>query len=358
MLIAIQVVLAVVEFFLINWLGKHSISSGYHRISFVQTVEDSPLFDFTFRVLAPTIFLALTSALWYSLGLDALIENYWRVTLFYFAVRWGFNLAMGRALLLNWWKQAVIAALGIVLSYFVSERLLTDRVVVMPSARGLSDEFWIVVIGFLYLTANRVNWPQVGASADERKRAYLTSQYRRLSRRYGAVISKVAAGKAEEVLSYAIMIYETFNRPAIYQLLENWVLFPIGVASTLGPMQVGTALRLPNEELVRLGVEHVNAGLASAFEQMKRESPEQVSVSLRRDPEAGYETPYQVGLDLSQVRFEDVAGYYQLGLVQRAAAKYNIRSDYPGEVAGIFGFLRDKFYPNVNPDIKPASRDS
>ena len=354
MLLACHILIAVVEFFLINWLGRHSVSSGYHRISFIQTVEDSPLFDFAFRVLAPTIFLALSAALWYATGLDGLIQGYWRVTVYYFAVRWAYNLVMGRALLLNWWKQSLIAGIGVDLSYIVSEQLLVHRSIVLPSARGLSDEFWILVIGFLYLTARRVNWPRVGASADDRRRAYLEARYRYFVRRYGAVISEFATSKMVEVLSYSIMIYESFNRPGVYQLLENVVLFHMGVASTLGPMQVGTPLRLPNDELVRLGVEHVDVALAASFADMKRDNPKALTVQVRRDTKAGYEKPYRDG-DLSAVKFEEISGHYQLELVKMAAAKYNIRSDYPDEVAGVFGFLRDTFYQDLNPDVSRAS---
>ena len=124
MRVTLHVLLAILEFFIVNWMGKHTISSGYYQISFIQAVEDSPLFNAVFRILAPTVFLAITAAIWYALGLDAVIRQYWDVTALYFAVRWGFNVVVGRSTLLNWGKQFVTAALAVALSMVVSEQLL------------------------------------------------------------------------------------------------------------------------------------------------------------------------------------------------------------------------------------------
>lgn len=357
LLLTCHLLIAVLEFFAINWLGRHSISAGYQRISFIQTVEDAPLFDFAFRVLAPTIFLAVSAALLYALNWDGLVRDYWRVTLLYFGVRWTYNVLMSRARLINWRKQGLITLIAVALSFVVSEQLLIHRSVVLPSARGLSDEFWIVIIGFLYVTAGRVRWPTLGPSAEERKQAYLKERYNYFRRRFGSVVSQHASSAMAEVLSYAVMIYESFNRPSAYQLIENLVLFPIGVANTLGPMQVTTSLRLPADEMVKLGVEHVNSALESALAEMKREQPQGLSVYIRRDHDGGYEIPYDESFDLNRITFEKIPSYYQLELVQKAAAKYNIRSDYPEEVAGVFGFLRDNYYSALNPELRSALFD-
>lgn len=49
------------------------------------------------------------------------------------------------------------------------------------------------------------------------------------------------------------------------------------------------------------------------------------------------------------VAFGDLPDYVQELVIRKAAARYNIRSDYPNEVAGIFRFLRDQFYPGLDP---------
>ena len=322
--------LALVEFFLINWVGKHSITGGYgyHQISFIQTTEESPLFNVAFRVLGPTVFLVITAAIWYSLGLDEIVRNYWRVTAFYFVIRWGFNIALGRAGLMRWGNQLLIAALAIGLSIIVSEQLLVDRAAVMPSARGLTDELWIVVIAFLYLTVSRIGWTQLGSTFEEKKRDYVLNRYRHFNSRFGSAVAQTARNRAAEALSYSIMIYESFNRPFLFQLIENWLLFPIGHAKSLGPMQVATTIRLPRAGLVRIGVERVNVAFAQALQELKSEEPTALS-----NPD----------------HFESVSSDMQMRLITLAAGKYNIRSDYPGQVEGIFSILREVYYKDLVP---------
>lgn len=342
MLLVIHALLAVVEFFLINWMGKHSISSGYYQISFIQNEEDSPLFNVVFRVLAPTVFLTITAWLWYLLGLDAVVKHYWSVTAFYFVLRWIFNILMGRAKLLNWIKQFAVAVTGILLSVVVSEKLLVDRAAVLPSPQALMDQLWIVIIAFVYVTVNRINWPSAGPSLEERKKNYLRARYLRFHERFGQLISQHTSSWASEVLSYAVLIYEDFNRPKIYREIENRILYPLGFAKTLGPMQVTTNTLLPEEKLVELGVHHFDNILDVILTNMK-ESPDQFRLYIREDYANDSKSPPK-DIAISDIRFEDLSEYYQIEIVKQAAATYNARSDYPKEIAAIFEFVRDTFY--------------
>lgn len=348
MLTAAHFLIAVVEFFLVNWLGKHSISSGYHQISFVQATEDAPLFNVVFRVMAPSVYLVLTAVLLYEVGWDGLLRQYWVVTVWYFVVRWMFNLAMGRAKLLNWPKQILTACAAIGLSYLVVLKLVSDKKALLPSAQGLTDQIWIVVIGFLYVTAGRVTWPAIGRSAADRKRDFIRVKYWEFRRRYGSVIVELSASRAAEALSYAILIYESFNRPPLYQWLEEWILFPLGLAKSLGPMQVRTKKRLSKPALVSAGVTVVNRALEEALDQARREYPQELTVQARRNLEEGYEEPYSPGFDVHSVSFEKVPSYFQDWIVRTAAERYNVRSDYPGEIVGIFEVIRDSYYPDLH----------
>jgi hypothetical protein len=355
-MLAIYILLAVLEFFVLNWLGKHSIASGYHRISFIQSVEDSPLFDVVFRVLAPTVFLVVTAAVWYAVGLDVAVVHYWWVTVCYFAVRWAFNVVMGRAGLLNWTKQVVVAIAAIGLSFLVAEKLLVDREAVLPSARGLTDELWIVVLGFLYLTATRVTWPIIGPSTDERRRRYLIGRYRKMQRNFGRIVRQASQGRFVEASSFAILIYESFNRPPIYQWLEGVLLFQLGIANTLGPMQVSTQVNLPSAELVRLGVERVRQLVADAASAARKDNASWFTGEDAKEP--GVQATDPALLPAEQL--DALPVYIQDYVLAQAAARYNIRSDYPAEVAGILDVLRAEFYPELlgkqSPDV--SARDA
>lgn len=334
-------------------MGKLSIASGYYHISFIQGAEDAPLFNVVFRVLAPTVFLVLTATFFYANGFEESLQTFWLVTVYYFLLRWAYNLLMERNALLNWPKQIVTATLGISLSYFATRHILTDREVLLPSGRGLSDQLWIVIIGFIYFTATRITWPLIGSSAQERKAEYLRHQFDLAQKRFARVIVSSASSRAAEALSYSVLLYESFNRPRLYQAVEKSVLFPIGIANSLGPMQVPTPVRLDDRDLVRLGVEKLNAAFESALADFLTNSEDG-----RRGVEAATVEAATKEEGLSQLpsTFACLPTYYQDEIVRRSAAQYNARSDYPREVAGIFAFLRSDHFTELDPDLRAAKR--
>src|SRR5438105_2644614 len=110
-LFLVHSLLAILLFFVVNWIGGHTISAGYHQLTLFGQVDEAPAFNTLFRVLAPIVFLLVTASIWYGLGLDLFVDNYWRVVVYYVLFRWLFNLALGRISLLGWVRQVVIAAL-------------------------------------------------------------------------------------------------------------------------------------------------------------------------------------------------------------------------------------------------------
>lgn len=338
--------LALVEFVVINWLGRHSRSSGYWWLTTLQDVEQAPLFNATFRVLAPTIYLVITAAFLYAIGADDFVRDYWRVTVFYFVIRTVYQLAAGRRRIVRWGYQLLVAAVAISLSVLVYQKLLTDRAAILPSGRGLTDQLWILVIGFVYLAMRSITWPTLGKSDDEKRNDYLHAEYNILRKKFGSVVTRTAASRPSEVIAYAVMIYESFNRPPVAQWVERHLLYPSGYAHTLGPMQVTTDLLVPDEELVRLGVERINAHLQTAWDVVKRKSPE-IFISGRRATPIEQDAGKTVAGHVEVTRFEQLHRVYQSTVVQEAASLYNVRRDYPGQIASIFQFLRDNYYREI-----------
>jgi hypothetical protein len=344
--VIVHFLLALIEFFLINWLGRHSISSGYYWLTTLQDVEQSPLFNATFRILAPTIYLVITAAFWYAIGLDEIVRDYWRVTVFYFVIRTAYQLAAGRRRIVRWGYQAVVAVIATSFSVVIYQRLLTNRSALLPSGRGLTDQLWIVVIGFVYLALRSIAWPTLGKSNDEKRDDYLHAEYNSLRKQFGATVTEAATSRPAEVIAYSIMIYESFNRPPIYQWLERHLLFQGGFAHTLGPMQVTTSLALPNEGLVRLGVERVNAILEQALEAVKRKSPE-IFIGGKKPTPTEQKLGASASGEVYLTRFAEIHRVYQSTIVREAASLYNVRSDYPDKIASIFRFLRDNYYKDI-----------
>lgn len=344
-----HVLLAVLEFFLINWLGKHSISSGYYQITFVQDYEDAPLFNLVFRVLAPTVFLVLVTTGLYLAGADAWVVNIWLVTVYYFAVRWGYNLLMGRGKLLVWPNQIAIAAIATLTSRVVYTEFLTDRAAVVPSARALVDELWIIVILFLYQTFRNVSPFGSRHALATRRSQYLLGRYKDARRKYHQHIASASQSREVELLAYSVLLYESFNRPFVHRLIERYLLFPLGYAKSLGPMQVRTAESLPDGLLVEAGVRKLQRDFEDSVREEIAEDPRTASMLARRSNDDGIELPFEPTDDWSHLRADEIGYWSRRSALDRTLRKYNIRSDYPSQVMGIFDELQSTFYPDLGP---------
>ena len=115
----------------------------------------------------------------------------------------------------------------------------------------------------------------------------------------------------------AVLIYEAFNRPRLYRLIENF-LFHFGLAKTLGIMQVTTNVPISDRESVILGSRKIiNEHQAALF-------------SL----EAKKETPYSWAIR------------------KEVIACYNRDQSYVDEVVGIYEQLIEMFAPEEKDDAE------
>jgi hypothetical protein len=147
-------------------------------------------------------------------------------------------------------------------------------------------------------------------------------RYRTLHAAFASIISALAQNPAEEALVYAVLIYETFNRPYVYRAIERWVLFPLGLSKTLGPMQVKAISRQSDQITVTEGAKK----LLDAF---RRSFPiaEQSVSHWWKGEEAGKRQ------------------YVQAEAIREATRAYNIRSDYANEIESVYGVLVKELYP-------------
>ena len=70
--IVIHLLLAIILFYLVNWIGAKSrpLDFGYVQMSVGLQDDTAPLFNYFFKVLAPVIFMILVAALFQWLGLE------------------------------------------------------------------------------------------------------------------------------------------------------------------------------------------------------------------------------------------------------------------------------------------------
>lgn len=322
------------------------MSSGYHQISLFENVEDAPGFNVVFRITAPVFFLVITAAMWYGVGLDEFVSNYWLVTLYYFAGRWLFNIVIGRALLIKWTRQFGIAALAIGISYLAYLVILRDRRLLLPDPKQLRDQLWILVVLFLYSVSNRVSRPRT-SSYEQRRQRYLKARFASFRRRFGPIIEREAESKPVEAIAYAVLIYESFNRPAVYQFLETYVLYPFGLSHSFGPMQVRADERLSAEEGVIRGVRKVRRDFLASWNEVAGRDNGSVAIGRRRDPVQGIEldAPTEEG---ARIKADELMSIHdRQRVVLATASKYNVRSDYPREVQILFNMLVRRYFSEL-----------
>ncbi|MEX2111194.1 MAG: hypothetical protein WD802_11350 [Gemmatimonadaceae bacterium] len=314
---------AILLFFAVNWLGGHAISAGYLQLSLFARADEAPAFNIVFRVLSPLVFLILVAVFWHAIGLSELVKGIWLVAAYYVLFRWTFNIVVGRASLLNWPAQVVLAFAIVGAAFVLDAKVLQVRGNILPDPSTLGNELWIVVLLFLYQIANATRLSSTGT--ERRKRRYIANAYRRYRQLFGDIIEKKAPDIRTSVFIYAVLIYEAFNRPLVYRIIEQYLLYPLGVSKTTGIMQVRNATPLTDRESVARGADLLiaayNEGLSDAVKKWR------IAMIL---PQAGGIPPHVV--------FE---------AMYRAAGTYNIRSDYTTEIMSLYQTILTIFHPEL-----------
>lgn len=312
-LIFAHFLLAVGLFFILNWVGSHSIHAGYIRMSVLAKADEAPAFNFMYRAFSPVAYITVVSAISYKLQQDWLVKDIYLVVAYYFVFRLAFNLATGRAQLLNWVTQGAYILVSIPASYYVYDTLITHKEFLFPTAKELGSAVWLAIVAYAYHTFNSVELSDERTKA--RKANYLNDRYLTYKSLYGELIEGIAETKRQEALIYAVLIVEAFNRPKLYRLIEN-VLFYFGFAKTLGIMQVTTERYIDDRESVRLGATKI----------VKDHLQAKMKVESRR---------YRGG---------------SWAIRREVLELYNPDGEYIREVDGLYDEIVSKFYPDERTD--------
>jgi hypothetical protein len=314
--------LAILLFYLINWLGRHSTALGYKKLSLLLEPDEAPAFNLLFRILTPVVFLLLLSALFYAVSLDHLNHNLYLIVIYYFLYRISYNVIYGRARLLNWPIQLSYVIITSGLSYAAQIYLISNKSYFFPNMETLGNQLWLLIIGFIYLLLNSFRGSQ--SNTQKRKNAYLNHRYRLYRKRYGRIIASIVDNQSLEALIYSIMIYEAFNRPKAFRYLES-IGFFLGVSKTLGIMQVTTTKFITDSQSVKLACKKI-------IEDMSAEKD-----NLRNKDYSEY--PQLASKHMNELKEHD--------LLNGILKQYNGGSLYTTEVLGIFRQIRSKYYPTA-----------
>jgi len=274
----LHIVLAVGLFYIINWVGRHSFSFGYMQLSVFEKTDDAPAFNFIFRIAAPLVYILLVSSILYTFNFDWIVQDIYRIVIYYFAFRYIFNISLGRAMLLNWKGELFISLSSITAAYLLYDKLISTKQRLIPDFNTISNELWIIILIFLYSVLNKVQVTSEGT--EKRIKNYLRRAYNKYKYKYGSIIESKVEDRTLEALVYAIMIYESFNRPRIVRGVER-LFFRLGKSKTLGIMQVTTNKRISDEESIELGIEKILNDYNLAYKNTVEGNPEWDDYSIR-----------------------------------------------------------------------------
>jgi len=93
----------------------------------------------------------------------------------------------------------------------------------LPDFKTIANELWIIILIFIFQVVNGVKLSNDGQI--RRKEKYLIAKYKYFKREYGNVIAANTKNDALEIIAYAILIYEDFNRPLVARWIEYLTFF-------------------------------------------------------------------------------------------------------------------------------------
>lgn len=254
----ISFALAIVLFYLVNWIGAKSkpLDLGYVQMSVGLQDDTAPLFNYLFKVLAPIVYIILLAVLFQQFGWNHLCEHLYLVVVYYWIYRFLYITVRGQLPLLNWKVQILYWVSSIALALWVNS--IIDKVEsVLPSPDDLLEELWILIILFLYSIFNKMEFSREGT--DRRIKKYTYNKVNTFKKEFGTIIDNQFSSDFYKAVVYSIMVYEDFNRPAIARFIERVLFRNSNKPHTYGIMQVKSSTPLSDEESVIKACEKIKA---------------------------------------------------------------------------------------------------
>lgn len=305
----VHIVLAIVLFFVVNWIGDNAKPMGYMQMSVIAQGDTAPVFNYLFKVLTPVVYIILLTALFQGMGLEQFTVKIYLVVVEYWTFRLLFVALMGHIRLLDWVTQIIywISSIGLALWF---QKFKDNVGTILPDPQNLLEELWILIIVFMYSVVNSLEISR--ERSKKRKCRYICYTYDKLKKKFGAIVYECCDCELEKAMTYSIMIYENFNRPYMARSMERLFFGHSKKIHSYGVMQVQSDHVLTDRESIEKGV----AIIREAINQYLLRESEYCSYS---------------------------------SLIWSVAKAYNKNSrDYMDEVDGIFESLKKNYYPSLN----------
>lgn len=275
--IAFNALFALILFIINIILGK--LLSGnpffaYGRFTFTLDEGQSFAGNFFLKIINPTVYMAILCAVFQSLGWMKTCYSLWMIVPFYWLLRALCMFIKNILLYSNWLYEVIALLMSVILGegvfFLLLKPLMDKKENVFISHEELRDAIWYAIIAYvlkilwdaykIYLNSENI-YPQY------LRRKTVRKKYAKFSEKYGNIVESAINdnwpegedGLAEVVkLIYAIMIFEDYNRPQAFRIIEYIIkVFTPKKMMSLGIMQVQTKKLISNEKSIILGVEKI-----------------------------------------------------------------------------------------------------
>jgi hypothetical protein len=196
-------------FFLVNWIGKHSVDFGYTSTTLFESSTESLALNFFIRVFSPAVFLVAVSAILVSIGMEELRIGIYVVAVYYYAIRALFIVAFNKRLLVSWVHYFLYCVAGILGVHLAYEFLILPNKSLLPDLTNAGNELWLAIGAFVYAVANKVSISN--SSHTRRQNSFVRASYRNIKDNFGQLVSQKVDDDLLELIVYSILIYEDGN---------------------------------------------------------------------------------------------------------------------------------------------------
>lgn len=319
MIITLHLLLSILLFYAVNWIGRHSYPIGYTKLSLHPQSNTSLAFNFMLKVFGPVVYLIIVSSFLYKLELDQFVKNIYVVSIYYALLRLAVIILTNKTHFVSWPRYLVHQSTLIIFSYLSYKFLIAEKQNIIPNLASFANELWIIILVFLYQILNKIEFSN--ESSRRKKESYIRAKYHDFNERYGVKIRSVLKNQKLEALTFAIMIFEDFNRPKVVRLLEV-ISFYFNLKRkphTLGVMQYRTSSYINDQESVSLALKKI----------------QQDCLELSRDG--------------------DDNNKYEWVFVRKIIERYNGGSLYSSEVSDLYDTLVNLYYKTTQDVILKTS---
>lgn len=246
----LYVLLALLMFFTINYIGAKSTVLGYVQLKVVERSDNAPAFNLFFRLFAPVTFITITAIIIQKIGIQGLNDRLWLAVVYQVIIRWGYNIIMGRSGLIDYPAFLTQNITAIIVAFFINYIYIRNNEFLLPAANDIGKAIWFGILVFLYQIINKMSI--LSKAQKKRKKKYIEKMMADVEKTYSDEIKIYKNTRNLYNLIIVVIIYEQFNRPKFARIIER-MLFWTRRVKTSGIMQAKSEKYLSDTESIRIG---------------------------------------------------------------------------------------------------------